>query len=285
MTKRSNGTLAVFIALAAAVLAAPVLASCASAPEAAVGWRGAESTGGGTWELAVSETDAAVFATDRVEQAVVFGEAFPEADGSWVFHIDGVRWFESRINGWTEASFAAYGSLRLIPVGRSWKAEIVERPVIDGVAEAEILYRRKGHYGDRAVDIVRRRWLRSLSVADHLRSLPDADGGTFGEPGRSRRSSASETFAENVGPRLFPEIYGPPKGRRKADAGQGSWAEGVRWDTSYTEAAFPPELHEVRNSGTLLRDFEESPGLIYLAYLWPWMWDFAVPQSKIETRS
>jgi len=45
-------------------------------------------------------------------------------------------------------------------------------------------------------------------------------------------------------------------------------AESIRWNTGYTERVFPEELWQVRNSGTLLRDWEEALFWIYFKYEW-----------------
>ena len=45
-------------------------------------------------------------------------------------------------------------------------------------------------------------------------------------------------------------------------------AEDINWNTGYTERVFPEELWPVRNSGTLLRDWEEAFEWIYFEYEW-----------------
>ena len=45
-------------------------------------------------------------------------------------------------------------------------------------------------------------------------------------------------------------------------------AEDIKWNTGYSERVFPEELWPVRNSGTLLRDWEEAFEWIYLQYDW-----------------
>jgi len=71
-------------------------------------------------------------------------------------------------------------------------------------------------------------------------------------------------------PVLFPEVA------RNRDRPQG-WllegdvrvrAENVGWNTGYTERVFPEPLWNVRNSGTLLRDWEEALEWIHLKYHW-----------------
>jgi hypothetical protein len=41
---------------------------------------------------------------------------------------------------------------------------------------------------------------------------------------------------------------------------------GIVWDKQYTEKIFPEQYIELRNSGTLYRDFEEAQELFYTIY-------------------
>ena len=91
-----------------------------------------------------------------------------------------------------------------------------------------------------------------------------------------------KAFAEFWEPILFPEMVpakkrpsgwadavGSGRGRR-----QGRWQRGedIAWSVDYTEALFPPEtadnLRPVRNSGTLLRDWEEALPWIFYQFEW-----------------
>jgi hypothetical protein len=46
-------------------------------------------------------------------------------------------------------------------------------------------------------------------------------------------------------------------------------AEGIRWNSSYTKRTFPEELWNIRNSGTMLRDWEEALDWMFNEYAWP----------------
>jgi len=62
-------------------------------------------------------------------------------------------------------------------------------------------------------------------------------------------------------------------------------AEDIRWNTGYTERVFPKELWPVRNSGTLLRDWEEAFYWLYFEYEWDNIIKiFSRPVNFIKTR-
>jgi hypothetical protein len=71
-------------------------------------------------------------------------------------------------------------------------------------------------------------------------------------------------------PILVPEIC--PKRKRPAgwriDGDIFIRAEDIKWNTGYTERVFPETLRPVRDSGTLLRDWEEALEWVYLQYEW-----------------
>jgi hypothetical protein len=71
-------------------------------------------------------------------------------------------------------------------------------------------------------------------------------------------------------PVLFPEMV--KRRNRPADWRQESdefvRGEDIRWNKDYTERVFPEILRNVRNSGTLFRDWEEALLWIYLKYEW-----------------
>ncbi|GHT53348.1 hypothetical protein FACS1894106_4110 [Spirochaetia bacterium] len=71
-------------------------------------------------------------------------------------------------------------------------------------------------------------------------------------------------------PILLPELVSAKK--RPADWSKENalWvtSDDIRWNTAYTQARFPEELHRIRDSGTLLRDWEEALPWIYFDYEW-----------------
>jgi hypothetical protein len=76
-------------------------------------------------------------------------------------------------------------------------------------------------------------------------------------------------------PILLPEIT--PKRKRPADYDDGrgtgrslEWirAEDVTWNAAYSAEHFPEDIAMLRNSGALLRDWEEAMPWIYLSFQW-----------------
>jgi hypothetical protein len=76
-----------------------------------------------------------------------------------------------------------------------------------------------------------------------------------------------ETFWKPV---LFPELVSLKKRPALYSAVNVQWERGedIRWNTNYSAAVFPESLRPLRDSGTMLRDWEETMLWIYLVYTW-----------------
>jgi hypothetical protein len=111
--------------------------------------------------------------------------------------------------------------------------------------------------GDEALPGLRNRRERIAALAGWMRLREKAGGG------QSRGD-----FEKYWKPVLFPETVSrrkrPAAWRREGD--EWNRAEDIRWNSGYTERTFPPELRAVRDSGTLLRDWEEALPWVYLEY-------------------
>ncbi|MDR0601619.1 MAG: hypothetical protein LBG42_04495 [Treponema sp.] len=98
------------------------------------------------------------------------------------------------------------------------------------------------------------RWMREEAAARKI-PLSFPDGAAF------------ERYWKRL---LLPELV--PKKQRpavwKAEGAEWTWKEDVRWNTSYTALLFPEELGVLRDSGALLRDWEEAVEWIRIEYEW-----------------
>jgi len=113
--------------------------------------------------------------------------------------------------------------------------------------------------GNEALTGLRNRRERIVAIADWMNSREYAPKGY-----------SIENFEKYWKPILFPEMVS--KSKKPADWLQEGdvfiRAEDIRWNTGYTERVFSEELRPVRNSGTMLRDWEEALSWIYMEYEW-----------------
>jgi len=113
--------------------------------------------------------------------------------------------------------------------------------------------------GSDALTSLRNRRERIVSTVEWMASMEGAPSG-----------QSIDNFEKYWKPLLFPEMVSkktrPDGWSHEGDLFQS--AEDISWNVSYTERVFPEELRQVRNSGTLLRDWEEALSWIYLEYEW-----------------
>jgi len=94
-------------------------------------------------------------------------------------------------------------------------------------------------------------WMKTKEIAPVKQSLKDFEN--YWKP---------ILFPETVSKKKRPYLW-LNKGIDKFES-----ADGIRWNKGYTERVFPEGLHPVRDSATMLRDWEEALPWIYMEYHW-----------------
>jgi hypothetical protein len=92
-----------------------------------------------------------------------------------------------------------------------------------------------------------------------------------------------EKYWETV---FFPELVSKKKrsGGWTLEGDVFKKADDIDWNTGYTERVFSEELVPVRNSGTLLRDWEEALPWLYMEYNWDRITGFLSREIVIEPK-
>jgi hypothetical protein len=190
-------------------------------------------------------------------RVAIKGTAEREGEG-WLLKFESLDWFNNWPNGWTEASFLLEGESGFMPSpsGGVWTLSLRSMPKLDAVRSAAIRYYDTYVRGPKGLEEFSHRWDRIQAVCAVL--LRGSEG-----PGLARRPDAIERF-------LFPELYGydkpPLPGFRKV------FGRGREWNADYSAEHFPEVLARIRDDGTMLRDYKESPGLWRLALSWEDFW-------------
>jgi hypothetical protein len=180
----------------------------------------------------------------------------PDAGGN--FYFLSLDYLGSNIHGWNEyrLDLSGAGSLTL-----NTAAAVLFVP---GEFQAvQISSGRIHRYdtritGDEALTGLRNRRERILALAEWM--------------GRQQgpRGLNGDEFEKYWKPVFFPELVSKKKRPALWQQDNDQWirAEGVRWNSGYTERVFPEILWAIRNSGTMLRDWEEALEWIRLEYEW-----------------
>jgi hypothetical protein len=200
-------------------------------------------------------------------------------DGEGVFWLTALEFLSPNLSGWNQFTLELSGSGSFVegPSANGVPAAVLrlETPLetLD-ISEGKIRRGSSRLSGSQALAALRNRRERILVLAQWMREQP-------GLPG----FSGPADFAAWWEPLLFPELLKPkhrPAAWALANAEAGPWAlgEDIRWSVAYTQALLPQELWPVRNSGTLLRDWEEALAWIYLEFEWDTVVKFL--SGKIE---
>jgi len=179
---------------------------------------------------------------------------FPDENG--LFLLTSLEFLAGSTHGWNEYSLELMGAGNLK----------FEDTVIFNIEEIESVQITEGRIhrydtrltGNEALSALRNRRERILALTEWMASLNLVKGQT------------AEGFEKYWQPILFPETVS--KNEKPADwlqeGDKFKKSEDIRWNTSYTERKFSQELRPIRDSGTLLRDWEEALDWIYLEYEW-----------------
>jgi hypothetical protein len=188
-------------------------------------------------------------------------------DGEGNFFVHSLEFLSPNLNGWNEFTLELSGGgsfVEAVSPGGDGTAVLQLRAPLETLDISEGKLRRGSARlsGDQALTALRNRRERIAALTGWMKEqsgLPAFTG--------------LADFEAYWKPLLFPELS-KPKDRPAAwagaqgDAGDRVLGEDIRWSAAYTRALFPEELRPARNSGTLLRDWEEAAPWIYLAFEW-----------------
>ena len=194
------------------------------------------------------------------------------------FYLKSLDYLGGSAHGWNEYSLDLFGqgSIRFSE-NTAWLV------ISGGVEPLQLSSGRIRRYdtritGNEALSSLRNRRERILALSEWMNSRASVKAGSLKE------------FDDHWKPVLFPELV--PKKKRPEGWRQDNdaWvkAEDVRWNSGYSERIFPEgssheSLRKVRNSGTMLRDWEEALDWIYIEYEWERIWAL-LSQGTVLTR-
>ena len=188
--------------------------------------------------------------------------SMPAGDGT--FELVEARILSTHVHGWNEFTLDLLGSAHFSVsgniVGRLRIAGEVERVQI---SSGRIRLKSNRLTGTTALGSLRNRRERILALTEWMQMYQTGlqDRKVFAD---------QKEFKDYWQGRLFPELVPKKKRPPEYNAKNAEWSRAgdVKWNLDYTKYLFPEELWELRNSGALLRDWEEAVSWIYIEYNW-----------------
>ncbi|MDR0375993.1 MAG: hypothetical protein LBH85_09805 [Treponema sp.] len=190
-----------------------------------------------------------------------FSATQPDQNG--LFFFTSLHYVGGTYSGWNEWTQTLAGSGAFRISGNTAYLDIDGSIKTGAFISAKILHNDDKRAGEEALASVRARADRIAALAEWMRVF---SGGHV----NGQQFSDVKAFEAYWKPILFPELAPPgarPATYTETDA-EWSQAESVRWNRTYTSSLLPEELCPVRDSGALLRDFEEAPSWLYCVYEW-----------------
>ncbi|MDR2078108.1 MAG: hypothetical protein LBP74_00115 [Treponema sp.] len=173
--------------------------------------------------------------------------------------LNSLHFLAGSLAGWNEFTMdlAGGGAFRATETEAVLRVDFLEQLA---VREGKIRHQDSRLKGQEALTVLSNRYERILAITGWMRSRQPAPA----------FFPSQERFEAYWKPILLPEAL--PRRKRPAawKNAERRWARAgdIRWNAAYTEAILPEELWELRNSGALLRDWEEAVSWIYCCYEW-----------------
>jgi len=185
-------------------------------------------------------------------------------DGRGNFELTGCRVLSSHVHGWNEFTMDIFGKAIFDNPKKTgavlYIAGNVERVQI---SSGKIRLKSERLTGAAALTPLRNRRERILALVEWMNEKAESGEVKTVFSGRKEFEKywKSLLFPELVSKSKRPPGYTTKNAERKR-------VDGVKWNRTYTESLFPEGLWEFRNSGALLRDWEEALYWIYIEYSW-----------------
>ncbi len=203
-----------------------------------------------------------------IPAVTIHGEAVFVDYETVVIKIASISVLSNWPNGWTSCEWEASGIVNLEKSDDIWKCSIKEPVERWDIKKGEIRYYDTYFRNQEGLQKTKNRVERIDAVCRYLHEeelFPDLLGST------KKDTNMGRGMNKILIPYLFPETLDTGKrfSKRRNDGGfayTGLFSEflygaEMLWSEGYTKAVFPDNLHTLRNSGTIWRDYEESPEL------------------------
>lgn len=186
--------------------------------------------------------------------------SIPSEDG--IIYFTSLEYLAGNTQGWNEYSLDLFGSAKFSS-DEQIVFSIIENIEKVQISKGRIQLRDTRITGDEAVTALRNRHERILALAKWMHSYSE-------QQIEEQQITSIDNFNNYWKKILFPELE--VKRDRPAQWHQQDdifvRAESIRWNTGYTDRTFSEELRPIRDSETMLRDWEEALPWIYIEYEW-----------------
>ncbi len=216
---------------------------------------------------------------------IVFSGNFrTDETGDIELYINTMKFLVNWPNGWTEGEANVNAKIKLFKEENYYKCNVEENFEFFEITKGRIRFQDDYYYDEKGLTNVKNRFDRIIAVNQFLKKQPDFPE-FFYTP--LFNSKLGLSYNNKVKKLLFPElspdsiIYKDKEFKVTDPSSDLVLAETILWNKKYTDKVFPEELREVRNSGTMLRDYEESLELCFAEYNLNYFFNKFLPEQKL----
>ncbi|GHT77678.1 hypothetical protein FACS1894130_02820 [Spirochaetia bacterium] len=203
------------------------------------------------------------------------------------FTLESLEFLSPNLTGWNEFSRELSGEGLFWVNGLSATFTLAAVPEVLDIGAGKIRRNTTRITGDQALTALRNREERVYAITSWMKEWLEAN-----DPGRSSFIDLKE-FEGYWKPILFPETLSAKKrpapwkafgadGPNRANRDEWTRGEDISWSKTYTAALFPEEIRPIRDSGTLLRDWEEASAWIYYQFAWDYIMESLTSETHLS---
>jgi len=206
--------------------------------------------------------------------SIILRGSFPNNSGE--FYFTSLEYLAGSYHGWNEYRMELFGTGNLKLADNSAILKVSGKIEMVQISAGRIQRYDTRLAGNEALARLRDRRERIGALSEWMLQLENVPKGLD-----------RDAFEKHWKPVLFPEIVSKrkkPEGWRQEND-QWVRADDVHWNTGYTARIFPEILREIRNTGTMLRDWEEALPWIYIEYEWDTILELLNQEIKLQGAS
>jgi hypothetical protein len=188
-----------------------------------------------------------------------------EPDDAGLFFITRLHFLFSNLDGWMEGDMDISGTGSLTATGNFF---INGELTIGGITRGSIRRRDRHLSGEQALTELRNRYERIAALTGWMKeqSPPQDEAGILVPLEHFENYWKPILLPETVKAKLRPTRFNT---LNSADSNaQYAYGEDIKWNSTYTQELLPEQLRSMRDSGSLLRDWEEAAAWFYIWYNW-----------------
>jgi len=220
-----------------------------------------------------------------IEPIVFYANFKIDETGDIEIYINNMKFLSVWANGWTQGEADVNAKLRLVKDNKYYRCYVEDNFEFFEITKGVIRFNDDYYYDEKGLTNVKNRFYRILTMNQFLSKQNEMPEFFYTPFFNSKLGISYKNKVEKI---LFPEmfldfiVYKDKKFKITDPSSDLVLSETIFWNKKYTNEIFPEELREVRNSETMLRDFEEVLELCFAQYNLKYFFEKFLHEQKLS---